>query len=400
MSRRKICVVTGTRAEYGLLRGLVGSIAADPTLELQLVVTGTHLAPEFGNTYREIAQDGFPIARKIDIVLASDTPAAVAKSAGLGLIGFAEAFADLAPDIVVLLGDRYETLAAATAALIARVPIAHLHGGELTEGAIDDAMRHAITKMAALHFVAAEPYRLRVIRMGEPPDRVFLVGGLGVDAILHTEFADRMEVESALELALGSRNLLVTFHPATADAEPASRQCDELLRALEGFVDARLIFTLANADVGGRAINQRIESFVARNPQRSVAVTSLGSRLYLSTMRFVDGIVGNSSSGLLEAPSLHVGTINIGDRQKGRLRANSVIDCSPECHSIRAAIERLYDPDFRAHLPATRNPYGDGGATKRVLQVLKDVDLMNLRVKRFYDGPPIAAPDQSSIEPS
>ncbi len=387
---RKICIVTGSRAEYGLLKGLIGAVAGDPALSLQLIVTGSHLVPEFGMSCREIEADGFPIARRIEMQLASDTGVGTAKATGLGIIGFADALTDLQPDIVVLLGDRFETLAAAVAALQTGFPIAHLHGGELTQGSIDDAMRHAITKMAALHFVAAEPYRDRVIAMGEPPERVFLVGGMGIDAIVHTDFADRAALEHRLGLAFGACTLLVTFHPPTADPGAAGRQCAELLAALETLPDTRVVFTMANTDAGGREINARLAAFVAHHPARSVLVASLGSRLYLSCMRLVDGIVGNSSSGLLEAPSLGVGTVNIGDRQHGRLRAASVIDCLPERASILAAIARLYDPEFRACVAGVRNPYGDGGATARVLRVLKETELHGLTRKNFHDLPAAA----------
>jgi UDP-hydrolysing UDP-N-acetyl-D-glucosamine 2-epimerase len=323
------------------------------------------------------------------MLLASDTGVGVAKATGLGIIGIADALSDLRPDIVVLLGDRFETLAAAVAGLQTGFPIAHIHGGELSQGSIDDAMRHAITKMAALHFVAAAPYRDRVIAMGEPPERVFLVGGMGVDAILATDFAGRAEIEARLGMSLGARNLLVTFHPATADAA-AGRHCEELLAALAARADTHLVFTMANTDAGGREINAHLRDFVARHGTRSVLVASLGSRLYLSCMRLVDGIIGNSSSGLLEAPSLAVGTVNIGDRQEGRLSAASVIDCAPERRSILAAIERLYDPDFRARLAGVRNPYGDGGATARVLRILKEVALGDLTRKKFHDRPAAA----------
>ncbi len=390
MSARKICVVTGSRAEYGLLKGVIRAIADHPVLELRLVVTGAHLSPDFGLSYREIQADGFRIDHKVELPLGSDAPAAIARATGVAMTGFADVLGALKPDIVLLLGDRYEILAAATACLLSGIPIAHIHGGEVTEGAIDDAMRHAMTKMAALHFVAAEPYRDRVIRMGEAPDHVFMVGGLGVDAIKAAKLASRADIEKELRFTFGPRNLLVTFHPATAEKQDAGRQCDELLAALDANPEPRLLFTLANADAGGRAVNARIQDFVTNHPGRAAAFASLGSRLYLSCLDQVDGVVGNSSSGLLEAPSFHIGTVNIGDRQKGRLKAASIIDCPPERAAIGAAVTRLYDPAFRQGLNSVENPYGDGGATARIVKVLEAFPLPNLRKKAFYD-PPVAA---------
>ena len=386
---RKICVVTGSRAEYGLLKGLILAVANHPALTLQLVVTGAHLSLDFGLTVREIESDGFSIDWRVPLPIEADEPTAIACATGVGITGFAKAFAELKPDLAVLLGDRYEMLAAATACLISGFPISHIHGGEVTEGAIDDTMRHMITKMASLHFVAAAPYRDRVIRMGEHPDRVFLVGGLGVDAIMNTELASRAEIEKVLGFAFGQHNLLVTFHPATAEDESAGKQCDEVLAALDAIPEPRLLFTLANADAGGREVNRRIQAFIASRPERGTAFASLGSRLYLSCLPCIDGLVGNSSSGLLEAPSFRIGTVNVGDRQKGRLKAASVIDCPPERAAIQKAILRLYDPAFQQLLVSSQNPYGEGGATARILEILVDAPLRDLRKKSFYD-PPIA----------
>lgn len=384
---KTICVVSGARSEYGQLRWVMQGIKDDPRLRLQIVATGMHLSPEFGLTYRDIERDGFVIDRKLEVLLSSDSPVGVAKSIGLGAIAFADAFADLSPDVVVLLGDRFESFSAATAAMIAGLPIAHLHGGEVTEGAFDDAIRHAITKMAHLHFVAAEEYRRRVIQLGEDPERVFLCGGLGVDIISKTPLLDREAFEAAIDFKLGRRNLLVTFHPVTREHDAATAQMKELLAALDRLKDTHLILTMPNADSGGRELIRLIEDFVAAR-SHAKAFTSLGQLRYLSGIAHVDGVVGNSSSGLAEAPTFHKGTINIGDRQRGRLKAESVIDCEPTRASIGAALERLYSPAFQAGLESVRNPYGEGGASEMIVEVLKRFDLDGIVKKTFYDLPP------------
>jgi GDP/UDP-N,N'-diacetylbacillosamine 2-epimerase (hydrolysing) len=387
MARRKICVVTGSRAEYGLLYGLLCGIRRAADLELQTAVTGMHLSPEFGLTYRVIEQDGFSIDARVEMLLSSDTAVGTAKSLGLGLLGFADAWARLRPDVIVVLGDRYEILAAAAAAMLARIPIAHIHGGESTEGAIDESVRHAVTKMAHLHFVATEPYRRRVIQLGEQPDRVFLVGGLGVDAMQQLELLDREALQRSLEFTLGRRNLLVTFHPATLEEQTAREQFGALLAALAQLPDTRCIFTLPNADTESRVISHMIEEYVAGHPGGAKAFKSLGQLRYLSCMQHCDGVVGNSSSGLTEAPSLRKGTVNIGDRQRGRLRAASVIDCEPTAAAIGAALQQLYAPAFQAQLPGTVNPYGEGGASERIVATLRAVHLEGILKKRFHDIP-------------
>lgn len=392
MSRR-VCVVTGSRAEYGLLRWLMKGIREHPALELQVVVTGMHLSPVFGLTYRELLEDGFAIDRKVEMLLDSDTAVGLSKSVGLGTIGFADALADLAPDLLVVLGDRFEILAAATAAMMARIPIAHIHGGEATEGAIDEAIRHAVTKMSHLHFVAAEEYRARVIQMGEQPDSVFLVGGLGVDALQHQSLLDREALQHALGCELLPRNLLVTFHPVTLEPATAADQMVELLAALEGLDATGLIFTMPNADAHGRALFGQINHFVAEHPNAHV-FTSLGQLRYLSTLQYVDGVIGNSSSGLTEVPSFWKGTINIGDRQRGRLKAASVIDCAPQRHAIAAAIETMYSEGFQTTLAGVRNPYGDGGASDRIVEVLAGASLGDILKKRFHD---LVSRDGSSV---
>jgi GDP/UDP-N,N'-diacetylbacillosamine 2-epimerase (hydrolysing) len=382
---RKICVITGTRAEYGLLRWVMQGIKEDPELTLQVIVTGMHLSPEFGLTYRAIEQDGFYIDRKVEMLTSSDTPVGIAKSMGLGLIGFADALNELHPDLIVVLGDRFEIFSAVAAALVARIPVAHLHGGEATEGLIDEAIRHSITKMSHLHFVAAEEYRQRVIQLGEQPERVFLVGGLGIDNIKRLQLLDRAELETSLDFKLGEKSLLITFHPVTLETTTASGQMEELLAALAELKDTQLIFTLPNADTDGRALIKMVEQFVSQHPNAR-AYTSLGQLRYLSCISYVDGVVGNSSSGLAEVPSFKKGTINIGDRQRGRVQAASVINCEPTRQSITAALEKLCDTNFQAGLSQVRNPYGEGGASEKITAVIKSFALEDVLKKRFYDA--------------
>jgi GDP/UDP-N,N'-diacetylbacillosamine 2-epimerase (hydrolysing) len=385
----KICVVTGSRADYGLLRWTMDALQADPYFHLQIIATGMHLSPEFGLTYQLIEQDGFKIDWKVEALISSDTVVGVSKSMGLGLLGFADAFNELLPDLVLVLGDRFEIFSGVTAALIARIPVAHLHGGETTEGAFDEALRHAITKMSHLHFVAAEPYRQRVIQLGEHPDRVFLVGGLGVDNIMHLQLLDRPNIEKALDFKLGLKNLLVTFHPVTLERMTAAEQMTELLFVLATLEDTHLIFTLPNADTDGRVLIKMINQFVSARSNACVH-TSLGSLLYFSCIGHCDGVVGNSSSGLAEVPSFKKGTVNIGDRQRGRMQADSVINCSPTRQDITAAIRQLYSYKFQAVLPEVKNPYGEGGASRKIVETLKQIDLTNIVKKKFFDlGTPL-----------
>lgn len=383
---RKICVITGTRAEYGLMRWVMQGIKDDPELTLQVIATGMHLSPEFGLTYLEIEQDGFQIDRKVEMLTSSDTPVGIAKSMGLGLIGFADALNELKPDLIVVLGDRFEIFSAVAAALVARIPVVHLHGGETTQGAFDEAFRHSITKMSHLHFVAAEEYRQRVIQLGEQPERVFLVGGLGVDNIKRMKLLDRTELEASLDFKLGQKNLLITFHPVTLEAETAADQMAELLVALDALQDTQLVFTMPNADTAGRVLIRMVEQFVAQHANAR-AYTSLGQLRYLSCIAQVDGVVGNSSSGLAEVPSFKKGTINIGDRQRGRLQAASVINCDPTRLSIAVALERLYSADFQAHLNQAHSPYGEGGASKKVVETIKRYAIDGIAKKIFYDLP-------------
>ncbi|WP_286829426.1 MULTISPECIES: UDP-N-acetylglucosamine 2-epimerase [Kordiimonas] len=368
---KRVCVITGSRADYGLLRWVIEGLHKSDACELQIIATGMQLSPEFGSTWQVIESDGYQIDWKVEMLLSSDTATAITKSMGLALMGFADAYAQLKPDLIVVLGDRFEILSAASAAMIARIPIAHLHGGEITEGAFDDPIRHAITKMAHLHFAAAEPYRQRIIQMGEQPACVWNVGGFGIDSIVRLDRMDRAELEASLGFSLGGRNLMVTFHPETATGESARTQMSELLAALED-TDAHLIFTMPNADTEGRILFSMIEDFVATHPERACAHVSLGQRRYLSALAQVDGVVGNSSSGIIEAPAFGKGTVNIGARQDGRLRAASVIDCRANRKAIYNAISRLYSPDFQSVIKGAVNPYGDGGASARTVQVIED----------------------------
>jgi len=381
---RKICVVTGTRAEYGLLRWVMEGIRNSTKLDLQVIATGMHLSPEFGLTYREIEKDGFRIDRKVEMLLSSDTPVGIAKSMGLCSVGFADAFQELNPDLIVILGDRFELFSAVSVAMVSRIPVAHLHGGEATEGAIDESIRHSITKMSHLHFVAAEEYKKRVIQLGEQPDRVFNVGGLGIDNILKLRLLDRTELENSIKFKLGSKNLLITFHPVTLENSTSAQQMGELLSALNKLDNTNLIFTMPNSDTDGRVLFKIIEEYVSSNI-KSVVFTSMGQLRYLSCLKHVDGVIGNSSSGLLEVPTFKIGTINIGDRQRGRLKAISVIDCEPNEPSISRAIKMLYSADYQNRLTTVKNPYGCGGASESIVNILNDVSLDGLLKKRFYN---------------
>jgi len=381
---KKICVITGSRAEYGLLRWVLEGIRQSPRLELQLIATGMHLSPEFGMTVETIEADGFTIDRKVEMLMSSDTAVGVTKSMGLGMIGFADALAELKPDLVLVLGDRYEIFSAAASAMIALIPVAHLHGGETTEGAFDEAIRHSITKMSHLHFVAADEYRRRVIQLGEQSKHVFNVGGLGIDNILRLKLLARDEVEEVLNLKLEKRNLLITFHPVTLEQNASVQQMDELLVALAELKDTGLIFTMPNADTDGRKLFEKVKEFCA-NHSKAFAFTSLGQLRYLSCVQHVDGVVGNSSSGLIEVPSFKKGTINIGDRQRGRLKASSVIDCNPDRLSISKSLEQLYSAEFQKLLSTVENPYGKGGASEKIVRILEGASVNDLRKKAFID---------------
>ncbi|MCR9140704.1 MAG: UDP-N-acetylglucosamine 2-epimerase [bacterium] len=385
--KRRIAIVTGSRAEYGIMCWLIRGVQNDPQLELQLIVTGMHLVDEFGKTVDQIEADGIPIAKRIDMLLASDSDVGVTKSTGLGMIGFAEAYADLKPDLIVVLGDRFEILAATASALLARIPVAHLHGGELSEGAYDDSIRHSITKMSHLHFVAAEEYRRRVLQLGEEPGRVFNTGAAGLDSIAGLDLLDRAEFQRQSGIELSEKNLVVTFHPATLSPGEAMQQMRQLLIALgdEELRDSTIVFTAPNADNEGRAMINEIQSFVQERGGRTYLFRSLGQMKYLSLLQFVDAMVGNSSSGLIEAPSFKIGTVNIGDRQSGRLKAESVIDCEAQSDGILSAIRRVYSDEFQELLAGVENPYGSGDASEKMLKIIRECDPGSLLKKKFQD---------------
>ena len=382
--KRKICVVTGSRADYGLLYWTLRGIDASPDLDLQLIVTGMHLSNEFGSTIEKIEDDGFDISYRVDMLLSSDSAEGVAKSTGLGIIGFTDAFRFLAPDLVLLLGDRFEIFAAASAAMLSVIPIAHLHGGEVTTGAFDDAIRHSISKMSHLHFTSTEVYRQRVIQLGEDPARVFNVGAPGIENIRRLDLLTKNETAQQLGAEFGPRSLLITFHPVTLYPGSARQDFEELLCAVSDLRDVNLIFTKANADTEGRGINKIIEDFV-RSHRTAVVHSSLGQIKYLSAMKYVTGVVGNSSSGIIEAPSLKTGTVNIGDRQEGRVRATSVIDCGPAAQDIRAALETLFSREFQEALPVVVNPHGEGDVASKIVQTLTEAPLDNLVNKVFHN---------------
>jgi GDP/UDP-N,N'-diacetylbacillosamine 2-epimerase (hydrolysing) len=382
--KRRICVVTGSRADYGLLRFVMQGIKEDADLVLQVVATGMHLSTTFGLTYKEIEADGFNIDSKVETLSSSDTAVGIAESMGKGLSGCAEVFSRLQPDLIVVLGDRFEIFAATAAALVAKIPVAHLHGGETTTGAFDEAFRHSITKMSHLHFVAAEEYRQRVIQLGEDPKNVFLVGGLGVDGVKKVNLLSKVELERSLGIKFQSKSLLVTFHPVTLEDETSEVQMRELLSALSDLSDTTLIFTMPNADTGGLALMKVIEQFVESH-HNAYAFTSLGHQRYLSCIAQVDGVVGNSSSGLTEVPSFKKGTVNIGIRQLGRLQASSVINCQPVEEQIRGALVKLFSHDFKSSLAMTSNPYGEGDASLKVVIALRDAPLDGIIQKTFYD---------------
>ena len=381
---QKIAVITGSRAEYGLLYWLLREIQKDPEWTLQLLVTGAHLSPEFGLTFRQIEQDGFDIAAKIDIQLQSDTPLGITQSMALCTHGFGAHFDRLKPDIVVGLGDRFELFSALSAAVPARIPIAHIHGGEQSEGAIDDVFRHAITKLSHLHFVSTDLYRKNVIQMGEHPDRVFNVGALGIDSITKLPLLSKEALEKELNFTFGLRNLMVTFHPATREEQTAHTHFQTLLDTLDTLENTHIIFTKPNADTNGRILITMIDHYVRTHPHTTVAFTSMGQLRYLSTLQYVNAMVGNSSSGIIEMPSFKKATINIGNRQAGRLRVPSIVDCDPQKKSILDAFATVYSPSFQEQLSCIQSPYGTGNTAEKIIKILKTVTLSALIKKRFY----------------
>jgi len=380
---RRVAVFTGSRAEYGLLYWLMKDIAASRKLELQVIVSGMHLSPEFGETWKQVEEDGFRLDAKVEMLLSSNSRVGVVKSMGLGTMGFADALDRLRPDVLVLLGDRFETLAIAQAALVMRIPVAHLHGGEITEGAYDDAMRHAITKMAAVHFTAAEAYRRRVIQMGEAPDTVFNVGALGVDHVLRTPRLPAQELAASLGFGLRAPYFLATYHPVTLAEEDPEGVCRNMLAALDHYPGHQVILTYPNADNGGRAIIPLLEAYAQRHPGRVLAVPSLGFRRYVSVVAGAAALIGNSSSGIIEAPAFRVPSVNIGARQTGRLAASSVLHSGTGVAAIRQAIETALSPAFAQVCRETVNPYGQGDASGCIVKVLEECQFA--ACKHFHD---------------
>jgi len=384
MSTKKIAVITGTRAEFGILTPLMTKIKGHNQFELLTIVSAMHLSPEFGYTIKEIEASGFEINKRVECILSSDSAVGVSKSIALALISFAEAFEELNPDLIVILGDRSEMLAAATAATIANIPIAHIHGGETTEGAYDESLRHAITKMSYLHFASTEAYRKRIIQLGESPDRVYNVGAMGLDSIKDLELLDKEKFQKALNFELGERNILVTYHPVTLEKDTASSQFQTILDALDELHDVKIIFTHANSDKDGRIINKMIEDYCFKNSNKAISYKSLGQLLYLSSLQHVDMVLGNSSSGILEVPFFNIPTINIGDRQKGRILPQSIINSNVNKSEILNAVDMALSSKFRKDISSQEQLYGDGNTSDKILNILLNFKLKNLK-KPFYD---------------
>lgn len=383
---KKICVITATRAEYGLLRPLMNLLKEnDSIFELQLLVTGAHLSPEFGYTYKQILDDGFRIDEKIEMLLSADSDTSIIKSMGLGMIGFADSLNKLSPDAIIILGDRYEMLSVATAASVMKIPIIHLHGGEITEGAYDDAFRHAITKLSHIHFTSTEEHKNRVIQMGENPDHVYNVGAIGIDNIKNLKLLSKEELSEELDINWNNNIFQVTYHPETLSNISSATLFQELLFALDELEDSTFIFTKSNADTDGRIINKMIDDYVLRNKEKAKAFASLGSLKFLSVLSISEAIIGNSSSGIIEAPSFNIATINIGDRQKGRMQANSIINCESDKVSILKAIHYSKSNEFKEILNSCNNPYGNGETSNKILNCLKEIDLNKVVTKTFND---------------
>ena len=384
MKTYKICVFTGTRAEYGLLKPLMEEIQKQSEFELQIVASCMHLSPEFGLTYQEIEKDGFKIDEKVEMLLSSDTAIGTVKSMGVGMIGYADALNRLKPDLAIVLGDRFEALAFAVSAYILRIPIAHLYGGEITKGALDEGFRHAITKLSYLHFTSTQEYKKRIIQMGESPERVFNVGALGLDNIKRLKLLSKDELEKALGIKFDKYTFLITYHPETLSDSQSEKDFSELLNALETLKDTTLIFTKANADPSGRIINDMINEFVNKKFNAYI-FDSMGQLLYLSLIQYVDAVIGNSSSGIIEAPSFKVATINVSNRQKGRIKAKSIIDCEPTKDEILNAIQKAISLEFKKSLENVENPYGDGKSAIKIVNILKRFFPLKNISKDFYE---------------
>lgn len=391
-AKKKICIVSGTRADYGIFYPLLKRISEDDFFDLRLIATGMHLSSEFGLTYREIEDDGFVIDEKIEMLLSSDTEAGISKSIGLGIISFADAFKRVRPDILIVLGDRFEIFAAVISAFMARIPVAHLHGGEVTEGAMDDSLRHSITKMAYFHFTSNEVFRKRVIQLGESPDRVFNVGAMGIDNIMNMQLMSKENLEERLNFRFGRKTALVTYHPVTLENSTSENQFRELLKALNEFEDLKIIFTKPNADANGRVIISLIEEYVKNNSERAIVFSSLGKLSYLSAVNYADVVIGNSSSAIIETPSFRKPSVNIGDRQKGRIKAANIIDCNPDYINIASAVKKALSDKFIEYCLNVKNPYGDGNTAERIVGILKKKlsEQISLK-KKFIDSGDIFA---------
>jgi len=384
--KKKIWIVTGSRAEYGLLKPLIKRIKNAGRYKLEILVTGQHLATPYGLTFKEIEKDGFRISKKIKMLWPGDSELSIARSVGSGIAKFGELFSKEHPDLLIVLGDRFEIFAAATAAFIFKIPIAHLHGGEITSASMDDTFRHAITKMSILHFVSNPEYKKRVVQLGEQSQRVFSVGAIGIDSIKKAKLLSKFELQKELGFKFGEKNILVTFHPATLETDTVSSQFKELLAALDNFKNSKIIFTHPNSDVGSLEISRMIDDYVKRNSHKAKAFVSLGTVRYFSLIKSVDVVLGNSSSGIIEVPSFKKPTVNIGDRQKGRIMASSVINCKPNRSSIYGALRKALSEDFKKLSRKTKNPYGDGKTTERIIRIIgRNIDHINNTTKIFED---------------
>ena len=385
---KKICVITGTRAEYGLMSRLMQIIKEDHNFQLQIIATNMHLSVEYGETYKEIEADGFVINKKVPILSAADTINATVKSVGKGLIGFADAYEELRPDMILVLGDRYEILAAVSAALFYKIPVIHLYGGEITEGAYDDAIRHAVTKMSHLHFTSTEEYRQRVIQMGEDPETVFYVGALGCDNIRQIPLMNKEEVEKSLNFILDRNTILVTYHPVTLENNSSEAQFKELLSAIDQFSNIRLIFTMPNSDTYNKIIIKLIKDYTSINPNKAIYFKSLGTKRYLSVLQFIGAVVGNSSSGIIEVPSFHIPTLNIGDRQKGRIAAESVLHCLPKKGDILEKLKIITKPNYIDMLKEVVNPYAKLNTAQEIVEIIKNKT--NITAKKCFFNLPVS----------
>ncbi len=382
---RKVCVITGSRAEYGLLSRLMKLIKEDSDLILQIIVTNMHLSPEFGNTYQDIEKDGFHIDKKVHMLLSSDTANATAKSIGVAVIGFADAYEDLSPDLILVLGDRYEMLAAVSAALVYKIPVAHIHGGEITEGAFDDSIRHSISKMSHLHFTSTDEYRNRVIQLGEDPAFVFNVGAIGIDNLKHLNLLTKESLEEDLNFKLSGECILVTYHTVTLEDNTAQEQIENLLEVLKEIKNLQILFTLPNSDPNGHIIKELITKFVEENKDRSAVFAALGQIRYLSVLKYINAVVGNSSSGLIEVPSMGIPTLNIGSRQQGRLKPKTVVDCETSVKEIRKNLLYILSSQFKNSCKNAPNPYEKKNTASEILSVIKKYDLQKLVKKRFHN---------------